>query len=71
MVLTASHNPATDNGIKFFSPTGAKLTDADEARIEALLESVESQGPIESSGDVGGNDAVRLYCEHLQQLLPA
>jgi phosphoglucosamine mutase len=37
VVITASHNPAADNGIKFFGPRGMKLTDADEARIESLL----------------------------------
>ncbi len=37
VVVTASHNPATDNGIKFFGPNGIKLTDAEEAAIEALI----------------------------------
>jgi len=37
VVVTASHNPASDNGIKFFAGTGIKLTDADELAIEALL----------------------------------
>lgn len=37
VVVTASHNPAADNGIKFFSALGIKLTDTDEERIEALL----------------------------------
>ena len=37
VVVTASHNPATDNGIKFFAGNGCKLTDAEEAAIEALL----------------------------------
>lgn len=36
-VVTASHNPATDNGIKFFTATGGKLSDAEESRIEALM----------------------------------
>lgn len=36
-VVTASHNPATDNGIKFFGANGIKLTDEEESRIEALL----------------------------------
>jgi phosphoglucosamine mutase len=36
-VITASHNPAGDNGIKFFGPTGSKLTDAEEAEIEQQL----------------------------------
>jgi phosphoglucosamine mutase len=37
VVITASHNPAGDNGIKFFTANGTKLTDAEEAAIEALL----------------------------------
>jgi phosphoglucosamine mutase len=37
VVVTASHNPATDNGLKFFGPAGMKLTDDQEAAIEALL----------------------------------
>ena len=37
VVITASHNPACDNGIKFFSRTGVKLTDEDEAAIEQAL----------------------------------
>jgi phosphoglucosamine mutase len=37
VVITASHNPATDNGLKFFGPAGLKLTDAEETQIEQLL----------------------------------
>jgi phosphoglucosamine mutase len=37
VVITASHNPASDNGIKFFGPNGVKLTDEDEAIIESHL----------------------------------
>jgi len=37
VVITASHNPASDNGIKFFGPGGMKLTDEDELAIEQLL----------------------------------
>jgi len=37
-VVSASHNPYRDNGIKFFSARGTKLDDATEARIEAVLE---------------------------------
>lgn len=39
VVITASHNPAGDNGIKFFGPAGAKLTEAGELAIEQLLDS--------------------------------
>ncbi|MDR2924869.1 MAG: phosphoglucosamine mutase [Azoarcus sp.] len=38
VVISASHNPFYDNGIKFFSAGGLKLPDAVEAEIEALLE---------------------------------
>jgi phosphoglucosamine mutase len=37
VMISASHNPARDNGIKFFARTGRKLDDALEERIEALL----------------------------------
>jgi phosphoglucosamine mutase len=38
VAITASHNPAADNGIKFFGGGGVKLTDAQEAAIEAELD---------------------------------
>jgi hypothetical protein len=38
VMISASHNPAEDNGIKFFGPDGFKLSDAAEEEIEALLE---------------------------------
>jgi phosphoglucosamine mutase len=38
VVISASHNPYRDNGIKFFGPDGHKLTDAQEAAIEARLD---------------------------------
>jgi phosphoglucosamine mutase len=42
IVITASHNPAADNGIKFFGSCGVKLTDEDELAIERALEAVTS-----------------------------
>ncbi|WP_225028748.1 phosphoglucosamine mutase [Xinfangfangia pollutisoli] len=38
VMISASHNPHQDNGIKFFGPDGFKLSDAAEAEIEAILE---------------------------------
>lgn len=38
VVISASHNPYDDNGIKFFSNSGTKLNDAQELEIETLLE---------------------------------
>ena len=37
VMISASHNPAPDNGIKFFGPDGFKLSDEAEAEIEAIL----------------------------------
>lgn len=37
-ILSASHNPATDNGIKFCGATGAKLTDEEEVQLESGLD---------------------------------
>ena len=36
-VVSASHNPFVDNGIKFFGPDGTKLSDEEEARVEAVF----------------------------------
>jgi phosphoglucosamine mutase len=51
-MISASHNPIEDNGIKFFGPDGFKLDDATEARVEALLAD-EAAIPRPSHGDVG------------------
>jgi phosphoglucosamine mutase len=38
VMISASHNPYADNGIKIFGPDGFKLSDAEEARIEAMID---------------------------------
>jgi phosphoglucosamine mutase len=48
-VVSASHNPYRDNGIKFFSAQGTKLPDEVEARIESLMESGE-RAPTRDGG---------------------
>src|SRR4051794_19199281 len=48
-VISASHNPYADNGIKFFGSDGYKLTDAAEAEIEELLE----RGPAPPLASIG------------------
>lgn len=55
VVISASHNPAPDNGIKFFGPSGYKLTDEQEETIEALLgETVEEDNlPRPTGAQVG------------------
>jgi phosphoglucosamine mutase len=44
-VISASHNPYADNGIKFFGPDGFKLSDAAEAAVEARLETPSAPAP--------------------------
>ena len=40
MMISASHNPWEDNGIKIFSSDGFKLTDKDEEKIESLIDEI-------------------------------
>jgi len=67
VVVTASHNPAADNGIKLFGPGGVKLTDAQEAKIEMLLGDEVWTG----SAPVATLDACGDYMAAAQALLPA
>ena len=71
VVISASHNPYQDNGIKFFSASGNKLPDAVESAIEAALD-----GPIEcvSSEKLGKakrlDDAQGRYIEFCKSTFP-
>jgi phosphoglucosamine mutase len=67
VVITASHNPAADNGIKFFGRGGLKLTDQQELEIEQLLPADVSGGPAR----MAESSAVANYIAASQQLLPA
>jgi phosphoglucosamine mutase len=53
-VISASHNPYADNGIKFFGPDGFKLSDEIEARIEAHLDDDDGAGGSAASPPVIG-----------------
>ena len=67
-VISASHNPAHDNGIKFFSGDGFKLPDATELAIEQQLEGPATGG----AGVVAALDhAAHQYVAHALQSLPA
>ncbi|GAB4311145.1 MAG: phosphoglucosamine mutase [Candidatus Bipolaricaulota bacterium] len=45
LVVSASHNPPQDNGVKLYGPHGLKLSPEDEARVEALLDAPGGGGP--------------------------
>jgi phosphoglucosamine mutase len=51
VVISASHNPWHDNGIKFFGPDGDKLSDAAEEAIERELEAAGETAPADGGGD--------------------
>src|ERR671930_448693 len=50
-VLSASHNPFPDNGIKFFAPGGRKLSDEIEERLEAELDAILGGAPPVARGE--------------------
>ena len=66
-VVSASHNPYGDNGIKLFAPGGTKLTDDVEARIESVLESLGD--PTGSAGRLGTHDDAGPYSAHVLAFL--
>ena len=71
VMISASHNPASDNGIKFFGPDGFKLSDEAEAEIQALLEAGVSPAAPENIGRAKRIDDVRgRYIEYAKTTFP-
>ena len=71
IVISASHNPYHDNGIKFFSESGRKLDDDAEAAIEALMSEPMSTVAPEALGKAERLiDALPRYAEHCRNTLP-
>ncbi len=76
VVISASHNPFHDNGIKFFSDKGTKLSDAQQQEIETLLQQLLTQQEIPSDPAHMGkvrriNDAQGRYIEFCKGTFPA
>lgn len=71
IMISASHNPSTDNGIKFFGPDGFKLSDQAEIEIEALaLGDIEPAKP-ENIGRARRVDEGRMrYVEYVKTTFP-
>lgn len=74
IVVSASHNPFQDNGIKFFDHTGFKLPDELEAKLEKLIDSDEFQEIHPTGVDIGKayrvEDAPGRYIEFLKSSFP-
>lgn len=71
IVISASHNPHHDNGIKFFSAQGEKLDDATELAIEAALDAPFSTVPSEKLGKaVRTRDTIGRYVEACKNSVP-
>jgi phosphoglucosamine mutase len=70
IMISASHNPAQDNGIKFFGADGFKLSDVLEAEMESLMDGREDQLPRPIGADVGtvqdDLESGRTYIEYLK-----
>jgi phosphoglucosamine mutase len=69
VVISASHNPIADNGIKFFGPDGFKLPDETEDRIEALLDSQDLARPTGTAVGVArvAQNLARYYYRELYE----
>ncbi|KFL14890.1 MULTISPECIES: phosphoglucosamine mutase [Geobacillus] len=73
IMISASHNPVQDNGIKFFGPDGFKLSDEQEAEIEALIDNGEDMLPRPIGAGLGQvNDYFeggQKYLQYLKQTI--
>ena len=74
IVISASHNPFEDNGIKFFSGEGCKLPDEMEQRMEALIVNGEIEKLRPLAAEIGKayriNDAAGRYIEFVKGTVP-
>lgn len=73
IMISASHNPAHDNGIKFFGADGFKLSDEQEAEIEELVNADEDNLPRPSAEGLGNaeeyKESVLKYIQYLKQTI--
>jgi phosphoglucosamine mutase len=73
VMISASHNPYHDNGVKFFGPDGYKLSDATELEIERLMQDGPCAG-LAASADLGRvkrvDDAGARYIEFAKATFP-
>jgi len=71
VVISASHNPFEDNGIKVFSGAGEKFTETLERQVEAIIADSSWSVPGDAAGPVAERDLRSEYLDHLRDILPA
>jgi phosphoglucosamine mutase len=71
VVISASHNPFEDNGIKVFSGAGEKFTEALEAHVEGVIADQSWSVPAGQAAEVEQVDYRAEYMGHLRDILPA
>ena len=72
VMISASHNPHEDNGIKFFGPDGFKLSDEAEAEIEALIETEITPADAANIGRAKRiDDGLFRYVERVKSTFPS
>jgi phosphoglucosamine mutase len=69
IVISASHNPFEDNGIKVFSGAGEKYTEALERAVEAMVDDGSWAVPPDAPGHPERLDLATPYLEHLREIL--
>jgi phosphoglucosamine mutase len=70
VVISASHNPFEDNGIKVFSGAGEKFTETLEEHVESFIADQSWSVPAGDAGDVPQDDYRDEYISHLKRILP-
>jgi phosphoglucosamine mutase len=69
VVISASHNPFEDNGIKVFSGRGEKFTEVVERRIEQIVADDSWQARNGAAAELSGANLVAAYVDHLKAIL--
>jgi phosphoglucosamine mutase len=70
LVVSASHNPPEDNGLKFYNPEGYKLSVAEEETVEAFLDAEENADPLGFGEIRPWPEAQNRYLALLRSFLP-
>ncbi len=70
VMISASHNPFEDNGIKVFSGRGEKFTELQERQVEALVANTGWQAADGPAGEVPRGDQMGAYLDHLKAVAP-